>query len=995
MYSLIRSLSKMFKTGVYDYTALEAPDGETGGHRFALKSGGFASYMRLHGAYEAIGSRGMAEALQTIIEKLEGPLKRSGFRIDIMFDHDPSAARQELQPSISMAQKTAKRLNLSASEILNERLELMSKKTAREVCLISVQTDIGCLPPGAIKEVMAERLQAVKGLGVGIKATEFGQSPFTAIAGLREIHNSLFDSVFRMLSEFGRVEKLDHHTTVRLLRTLIVPEATSPDWQPNLLGDRLPAKLKSISGHPMDASHLVNPEIAFQLFPVEPCIPSDDSSAVQIGERFYGPLSVEVPPEPQKAFSELFADIPLDMPWRFTLSIKTGHERVKGRVGNKKTIASLLALTSSVNKQIRDAADSLITLSEKSGYTLCETSMSFLTWGDTSKDLRRKKSSLMQSIQSWGGAEVYEEAGDPLQAVVCSLPSLALKPVANTYARALDDALSALPLQRPASPWRAGPMLFRSLDNKLYPMLESSSQQNTGVDIYYAPPGFGKSVMMAARNLNFLLRPQNQTIPRMAILDIGPSSEAFIALVRALLPAQQRHLAQAFTLYNESKYAVNVFDLPLGFDYPMATDRSFLVNFLSLLFTPAGQASISRLGELLVLLIDETYRYVSAANNPHMYSPGFSVDVDEALLRNNINYDEDTCWYEIRDALFAAGDSRAAIVAQRHAVPVISDLNSVLQNSRDIRQQFGEARTDTGESLISYLQSMVSAAITEYPILAQPTIFDIGNARVVSMNLMHVSPGGSPQMNKMTGLMYMLARQLLTREFYRRAEDFDNAPDMYRKYHLAEVERDAGTPRVVRYDEFHRTNACPQVAQQVVLDIREGRKFGVVIGLASQMLRDFTDDMVSLATNIFILGKGSDENSVNEIQERFGLNSDFAKGVRTHLGSGPGPEGSMLLYVGTIKDARTRAIQFLRLTVGPKELWAYSTTPEDSRLRDVLVSKVGLSKALSVLAEAFPGGSAKSYVESRAEKGDDAENIIEIVARELLERHQNAPKTGH
>ena len=64
----------------------------------------------------------------------------------------------------------------------------------------------------------------------------------------------------------------------------------------------------------------------------------------------------------------------------------------------------------------------------------------------------------------------------------------------------------------------------------------------------------------------------------------------------------------------------------------------------------------------------------------------------------------------------------------------------------------------------------------------------------------------------------------------------------------------AETPKRLCYDEFHRTSKTKSVRYQIVRDVREGRKRGIQIILASQMLDDFDDDMVDLATGVWILG---------------------------------------------------------------------------------------------------------------------------------------------
>ena len=62
-----------------------------------------------------------------------------------------------------------------------------------------------------------------------------------------------------------------------------------------------------------------------------------------------------------------------------------------------------------------------------------------------------------------------------------------------------------LPFSRPSSPWEYGAILFRSPDGKPWPYQPGSSEQTTWIDLIYARPGSGKSVLSNAINLALCL----------------------------------------------------------------------------------------------------------------------------------------------------------------------------------------------------------------------------------------------------------------------------------------------------------------------------------------------------------------------------------------------------------------------------------------------------------------------------------------------------------
>jgi intracellular multiplication protein IcmB len=65
-----------------------------------------------------------------------------------------------------------------------------------------------------------------------------------------------------------------------------------------------------------------------------------------------------------------------------------------------------------------------------------------------------------------------------------------------------------------------------------------------------------------------------------------------------------------------------------------------------------------------------------------------------------------------------------------------------------------------------------------------------------------------------------------------------------------------------------------------------------------------------------------------------------------------------------LKDEGT-VRQKLILTLGPAEIWAFSTTAEDVVLRNRLYEEIGPRMTRQVLARRFPGGSAKAEIEAR------------------------------
>jgi intracellular multiplication protein IcmB len=76
-------------------------------------------------------------------------------------------------------------------------------------------------------------------------------------------------------------------------------------------------------------------------------------------------------------------------------------------------------------------------------------------------------------------------------------------------------------------------------------------------------------------------------------------------------------------------------------------------------------------------------------------------------------------------------------------------------------------------------------------------------------------------------------------------------------------------------------------------------------------------------------------------------------------------------------------------TLGPVEMWAFSTTPLDVALRSRLYSRVGPGEARKRLARVFPTGTAKREIERRKDerlrRGEDDDHAQEGVIEELVD----------
>lgn len=116
-----------------------------------------------------------------------------------------------------------------------------------------------------------------------------------------------------------------------------------------------------------------------------------------------------------------------------------------------------------------------------------------------------------------------------------------------------------------------------------------------------------------------------------------------------------------------------------------------------------------------------------------------------------------------------------------------------------------------------------------------------------------------------------------------------------------------------------------------------------------------------MASGIWICGV-SNERAALDAGKMFGL-SETALGIVRHHLRGPDRGGAPFLAVLSLKEGKHEHL--LYNTLGPTELWAFSTTAEDAALRARLYELLGPVEARRRLSQRFPNGSAKAEIERR------------------------------
>lgn len=932
--------------------------------------GSLASIIAINGVTYLMGVDEFEYCHEQITTSLQNNMKEHGHTIQFYFSYDPDQAYNEINNILNPSRQTAQRLELDLDDLFEERNQYLAQYCAKEQLYCVIWTNPNLLSKEQSKQAAKNKLDTVRKSKL-TPNTNF-QNILAGLPELRDEHHSFVRSLLNDFNQIGLDNRLlDAHEAVRAIRSTADLAFTDANWKPILPGDKIPARnLNQLAG---ELSDVMWPPLGKQILPRDAF--NLDLKTCQIGNYIYGCVFIDLFPQEVRPFMTLFQrTLPTEIPWRISYHIEGGGI---DSIRLKSLIASILSFASSENRLLSDANKMLQNLDIESDDAVVKLQVSLSTWAEEGQTslLHNRLAELAKAVQGWGNTEVSENCGDAFAGVTSTMMGVTRNNVATISVAPLSDVVTMLPYTRPASPWSIGSLLLRSPDGKIWPYQPGSSQQTTWIDLIYARPGSGKSVLSNAINLGLCLSPGIQYLPYIGIIDIGPSSSGLISLLRDALPPNKRHQIAYYRLQMLPEYSINPFDTQLGMRYPTPQERSFLVNFLTLLATPLGQDQpYDGIPDMAGLVVNELYNYFSDDSNPRIYNEGAESVIDDLLEEIDFVKDSHTTWWEVTDALFVAGFIHEAMMAQRYAMPLLADAISIAR-TQAVQDLYGEVHAPTGENLISAFTRMISSAVREYPILSRVTNFDIGDAHIVSLDLDEVAKSGGDAAERQTSVMYMLARYVVARHFFVDDELANQVPEKYYNYHSERINELQEAPKRLVYDEFHRTSKSQSVREQVVLDMREGRKRNVQIALISQSLEDFDSTMVEFGTSIFIMDAGPAQ-TVKRSVEVFGLSETAETALRTRV---HGPKKGGATFLAQFATKKGTNLQLLTNTIGPIELWAFSTTTEDASIRNKLYRRLGPSEARKILARLYPEGTVKPVVEERLTRMQEEEGFIEEV----------------
>lgn len=965
-------VSALIQQGALSYCDLETADSE---HVLVSKNGELISIIRLHGYKRFVGANEFAFLCERFREALQPVFSGRGHFLQFLFTHDKVNVAESIDKTLASARRAAERVGLSIEDIFQSRVDTLSKFCADEDCFLVLWTTPDCIDKVRLRQINKARKESLKQATLP-KLSKNAQNLLLVLPEIRNIHESFMGTIFEDLQYTGfYVDILNVHDAVYEIRKTVDVGFTDDNWRPYLPGDKLP--LKFDPKEKADLGDLMWPTLDQQIIPRD--AENIDLKTARIGDTIYAPIYIELFPKDIRPFYELFRRmLPSNLPWR--ISYFVGPEGIK-ITQSKNIFAQFLTFSSHHNKLIVDTHKMLKNMHERSDDPIVSIYICLTTWAnyDQADLLRARASKLAKVVQSWGGCEIRDVSGDAFGTTLSSALAVTKNIIATASAAPLSEVVYMMPFVRPASPWQQGALLFRTPDGKLWPYQPGSSHQVSWIDIVYARSGSGKSVLLSTINLGLCLSPGLSALPRISIIDIGPSSQGFISLLKEGLPEDRRHEVVYYRLTLEDKDSINPFDTTLGARYPTRNHRSFLLNFISLLLVDSIEDRlIEGMASMLSMLVDETYKKFSDTEQPKPYIKNSNKHIDALLEKIKFKApSKRVTWWQVTDALFENGYVKDALTAQRYAMPTIADTISVA-HTYSIKDLFSGVKTPTGEDYVSYYCRVISGVIRNYPTLTSVTKLSLEGARVIALDLDEVAKSGSSSADKQTAIMYLLARHIVAQHFFLRIDEIERFPALYHEHHKGIIKEIMEEPKRIVFDEFHRTAKSPAIRDQILQDMREGRKWKIHIALSSQSLKDFDELMIEFATSIFILDSGS-AIAVEQTCKTFGLTDTekIALSTRVH-----GPTSKGATFIAQFITKKGMNTQLLTSTISPVELWAFTTTTEDVYIRNFLYEEIGPIPARRFLAQRFPSGSAADDI--AYELKNDPEATVSKVSDSII-----------
>lgn len=986
-YSDLRSVIGLTQEDKVEHPEIRHP------YIMTTKYNDYVTVIEVQGAKTEFDVEGYNQFISSLATSMTTIFQRTGHKISVVYERDVTKNEEELtniyQPHIN----AVKRLGLDIVDLIADDAKKIAAHYSRERIFIVLTSSKRLLLDKEIKDEAKKVSEVLKNMPF----SEYGQNPEQyTLQGLKLTHDSVLWRLIGSLrgNDTGLiVDVMDIRQAGAMMRQLLWRTSTAQEWFPRTPFDGgLRATGNMIEG---SADFVLPPNLNIQLLPGDM---ESFGNIVECDGKFYANITLELPPLHAVKFTQLFKSINRKIPYR----VKFDFLPVGKRLNAKNNILAFMRFIPSLKTIARD----LDYVKKQNEYDpVTAMALNFVTWGTTENECKRNREFISKSIQAWGVCDTSITFGNPKSALIASVPAMTLATPGTIHYPPLSEGMRMLPFERPASPWyKNGNICFITEDGKLFPYQIASSLQEKYTDVITGVPGSGKSVLANRLNWSTLYR-TNGKLPYMTIIDKGFSSQGIADLLRDEIPEDQRHLVASITLNNSENYCINIFDTQLGSRYPTDFEKVFLIQMLKAFCIDPSTGSPPNdndVSQVITRLVTEVYERL-ATDKAKSFRRINSI-VDNALEETGITsqysseWFENATWWEITDLLFANDRVYEATVAQRYAVPTLTDFISFITEGAWIERYHGVNIQGSGENVIRYVSRSIAAAVENYKLFSDKTVFDFSSeTRVTILDMQNVlgdqvTPAGKLK----SGIMYMFARQMAVRNYYlpQSAETFiPKLPQQYRSYHERRIQELSEEVKHTFYDECHNFKGITFIENALNTADLEDRKFNVRTAFSSQFLSHMPESVLKTMNSVFLMRL-----SAGEVEQLKALGIEIPPDVVRrfkNLPQGAFPDGSGTAFLGIFKTKYGVICHILKNTIGIKQLWALNSSAKDRAIRKLMYNELGGKVARNILANKFPNGTASDYIEQLLlDKGSDgkdeeeAESMAIQIAQQLVAEYR-------
>jgi intracellular multiplication protein IcmB len=961
--------------------SLNLPIGNSG--VITSKNGSLVSVINIRGCRKYIGLAEHENNVKELNAKMMPMFKSKAYDFGFFFetDNDPDVVKSKLDEIYSPTKSAIRALNLNYDSILEEEKQVLADCSHVEHCWLVCWTNTRASSHIAKEDALSS--ESLK---------QFHSSDHQDFSGLNHAasrgsaHDAMVDSLMSTFNYLDySVEKLTTNQIIKNIRKTIDPQKTNDKWEPIIVGDRRSMKLYIPDNVKNSIKHgiagLMPPKIGNQVWPSEPVISKDNTEVLVVGSRAYKVIVLNIQPNGRVPFNKVLKEAARQkIPLRFSGVLKSAGSAM---ITAKMLVASITTILPLPSRALL-VRDEMVKLKKYLVQNrLLETSvqMTFVTWQpkNSIELLEYKSDKLIQIINSWEQASAYFLKDNIFEGYCGSLPSYINASVAPVAVAPLDDVLFCMPITRPVMPSDKGGMCFRSEDGKLMPWQPFDyNVMRHHIYLVVGEPGFGKSALI--NNLQVSLLASSNAIPYIGMADVGTSSLGAIQLAQSLLPEGKKHFAKYHRLKNRMEESYNFLEQDYGLRLPLKEHLDEINNHLQLMMSDDRSDYLHPdLPGLISTVLRLAYRLLSdddSKSSPILFKRYLQNDkhwpiVAKALHKLNFIPTQDHSWWEIFDLLHDNNYFHEATLVMRFVSPTLPYLSQVATRS-EVREEY-PGNADSGTKLVDFFARKIGELVEKYPIFSNYTQLDLGEARIIALDLEEVVPrssDGDYALKKQGAIFFATGARILTSRFFWKEDRLNDIPNKYHSYHEPRIKSIRQTTNALQIDELQRFSGISQADNLCYRIANEGRKWEIGIILASQDTIEMPDRVIAFSTARIICG--FEEKSIQNVKKSFKLNETEVALVVNEIRP-PSKNGGWILM--QLDTDEVKYSHFLNIRMGSQKLWGLSTKNKDAIVRTAIYKEFGDHRGRVILKKLYPGGSIGDEYDYRVQSLSETHDV--------------------